>query len=287
MGTPDFAVPSLERLIQDGHSICAVVCKEDKPSGRGMKLTFPPVKQTAIAHEIEVLQPSTLKNGTFLSELERLNPEIIVVIAYGMILPKYILDFPKYGCINIHASLLPKYRGAAPIHWALINGETVTGITTMKMDVGIDTGDMLLFKEVPITGTTVTGELWHELSKTGAEVISETLMKIEANEIIPIKQDNEKATYAPMIDKSMARLDFTKSAAELNNLIRGLNPYPAAFTEIDGKKLKIFSAKITNDEKNTDTLTYKCGDGLYLELSEVQPEASRRMSCEEYMRGKR
>ncbi len=288
MGTPDIAVPCLKALIEK-HQVVCVVTQPDKPKNRGQKMSMSPVKEVALSHNIDVLQPTKFKDGAFLPELEKYNPEVIVVIAYGRILPKYILDYPKYKCINVHASLLPKYRGAAPIQWCIADGEKVTGVTTMLMNEGLDTGDMLLKEEIKITDTMTGGELHDKMAEICPEILLETLDKIE--DIVPQKQDDSISCYASMIDKSMTVIDWSKSAQDIVNLVRGMNPFPAARTTADGKLLKIFVAE-KYDKKGdagkvldiSDGLVVGCGDGS-VKLTDLQPEGKRRMSAKDYLLG--
>lgn len=288
MGTPDIAVPCLEALIKN-HQVVCVVSQPDKPKNRGHKLTPPPVKELALTHGIDVLQPLTFKDNAFLPELEKYKPDVIVVIAYGRILPKYVLDYPKYGCINVHASLLPKYRGAAPIQWCIVDGEKVTGITTMQMDVGLDTGDMLLKKEIEITDTMTGGELHDTMAELCPQVLLDTLEKIDT--IVPEKQDDSLSCYASMIDKTMTIIDWSKTAEEIVNLIRGMNPFPAARTTADGRLLKVFVAEKCQMKgehgkvlATDDGIVVGCRDGS-VRITELQPEGKRRMSAKDYMLG--
>lgn len=295
MGTPDFAVPCLERLIADGHTVKAVVTQIDKPKGRGKKILYTPVKECALSHDIPVYQPPTLKDEAFLKELIEINPEVIIVVAYGKILPEYILNFPKYGCINIHASLLPKYRGAAPIQWCLINGEKVTGVTSMYMEKGLDTGDMLLKKETLIVESENCEELYKRLSLLGAETLSETLNLAEKGMLEPKPQNDDLSCYAPIITKDTGLIDWNKPALEIINLIRGTYIWPVAHTLYKGEALKIYLA--IAGEKNEaapvggivsagkNGLEVKCGDGKTIIIKEAQFCGSKRMSIESYLNG--
>lgn len=295
MGTPDFAVPCLERLISDGHLVCGVVSQADKPKGRGKKILFTPVKECAIKHNIPVYQPDTLKDYSFNDELNKLDPDIIIVVAYGKILPEYILDYPKFGCINIHASLLPKYRGAGPIQWCLINGENVTGVTSMYMEKGLDTGDMLLKREVPIGEYENSEELFKRLSIIGAQVLSETLILAEKGELNPEKQCDNLSCYAPMITKETGRIDWNKSSSDIINLIRGTYVWPVAHTIYNNEPLKIYSAvkgNVNNSAKPGEIinagksgLEVQCGDNNTVILKETQFFNSKRMSIESYLNG--
>ncbi|WP_055071014.1 methionyl-tRNA formyltransferase [Clostridium massiliamazoniense] len=242
MGTPDFAVPSLEALIKE-FGVKAVYTQPDRPKGRGKKLAFSPVKEVAVANNIEVLQPEKIRNDVEAIEyLKSLKPDFIIVVAFGQILPKDVLDIPKYGCINLHGSLLPKYRGAAPIQWSVINGEKIAGNTTMLMDVGLDTGDMLLKNEVEVSKFMTAGELYEELKLSGAELLVETIKKVANGEVTPIKQNDEESTYAPMLNKEIAKIDWNKSAEEIHNHIRGMNPWPIATTLYDDKVMKVYES---------------------------------------------
>ena len=291
MGTPDFAVPCLEKLINDGHNIVGVLTQPDKPQGRKMKLTPPPVKELALKNNLEVYQPESLKNDAIKQLLEDKQPELIVVVAYGKILPKYVLDFPKYGCINVHGSLLPRWRGAAPIQWSIISGDKTAGVTTMKMAEGLDTGDMLLKYETEIGQTETAGELFDRLALSGAELLHDTIEQIDS--IVPEVQDESKANYAHMLDKQMAQIDWSKSNKEIDCLIRGLNPWPVALTTLNGERLKVYSASLENasgkagevlkaDSKNG--LLVACGEGAML-LNEIQAVGGKRMNAKDYLRG--
>ncbi len=292
MGTPAFAVPCLERLIADGHRVSLVVTQADKPKGRGQKLMPPPVKETALAHGIPVYQPSSLKTEEARAVLGDHAPDLIVVVAYGKILPKAVLDLPRYGCINVHASLLPKYRGAAPIQWAILNGERVSGVTTMFMDVGLDTGDMLLKAECSIDEAMTAGDLHDRLSVLGAQLLSDTLKELEAGTLTRHPQTDEGTCYAPMLDKSMSGLDFTKSAHRLHDQVRGLHPWPGAVVMFEGKRLKIHRTCVGSPCSaapgvvvNTDPVTVACGDNTSLVLLEVQYEGGKRMAATDFFRG--
>jgi len=286
MGTPAFAVPCLERLIRDGHEILAVFCQPDRPKGRKMQITPPPVKQAALAHGLCVEQPEKLRNNTDVFALLRsLAPELIVVVAYGKILPQEILDIPKHGCINVHASLLPRYRGAAPIQWAVLNGESETGVTTQRMDAGIDTGDILLQAKTPISEEMTAGELHDILSELGAEVLSDTLKLLGQGKLVPHKQDDSLASYAPMLSKALSLLDFARPAHALHNQVRGLNPWPGAVMEFEGRPLKVHKARVA--QQDGSPLRILCGDGKHLELLTVQAEGKRTMGADEFLNGLR
>lgn len=293
MGTPDFAAACLARLIGGGHELVGVFSQPDRPKGRGHQLASPPVKELAVSHGIPVYQPEKLRDGAALAILRELSPELIVVVAYGRILPKEILELPKYGCVNVHASLLPKLRGAAPIQWAVINGEAKTGVTTIFMADGIDTGDMILSLETGIGAEEIAGELFVRLAELGADALAETVRLIGDGKAERKKQDDSLATHAPMIDKKLANLDFGKTPEELCNLIRGLNPAPMAFSKFDGKIVKILAAR-PNWEYNgkqgeildAKRLVVGCEAGA-IELLQVRPEGKKPMSGVEFARGKR
>lgn len=296
MGTPEFAVPCLRTLVEIGRKPSAVFTQPDKPKGRGYKLIPTPVKAAAEEYGIPVYQPLSLRKGEDAEEslkiLNDIAPDLIVVTAYGQILPKEILELPKYGCINIHASLLPAYRGAAPINWCILNGEKVTGVTSMLMDVGLDTGDMLIKKSTEIGENETYTELYGRLSEMGGEVLAETISALENGSLLREKQDDSLSSYSPMIQKEMSRLDFTKSAAEIHNIIRGVT----GFTSLGGKRLKVFKSKISDyiapEAKDGEIIksadfSVKCGDGRAVTFTEVQLEGSKRMKTEDFLRGKK
>lgn len=303
MGTPDFAKESLEAVYNAKHEIIGVVTNPDKPKGRGMKMIASPVKQFAEENGLKVYQPIKVRNNEeFIEEIKALEPDVICVVAYGKILPKEILDIPKLGCINVHGSLLPQYRGAAPIQWAVLNGDKKTGITTMYMDVGMDTGDMILKEEVEIGDDETTGELWDRLSKIGGELLVKTLEQIENGTAPRIKQ-GEDFTVAPMLDKQMAKIDWNeKTASEIKNLVRGLNPIMGAYTFLNGKKIKFWKVAIaTNDEimaegmeilRNGTVMVSDPRDGLaikakggIIKVLEIQGENAKRMPIADFLRG--
>ena len=337
MGTPDFAQKSLEAIYNAGHEILAIVTNPDKPKGRGMKMIASPVKEFALEKDLKIYQPIKIRNNMeFIEEIANLNPEVLCVVAYGKILPKEILDVPKYGAINVHGSLLPKYRGAAPIQWAVINGEKETGITTMFMDEGMDTGDMILKEKVSIGEYETTGELWEELANVGADLLVKTLEKIEevrsGDEVVTLERKIEKTenieeikklkidlkdkikleinvekqgddySMAPMLNKEMAKIDWNKSALEIKNLVRGLNPIMGAYSFLNGKKLKFWKVEVLNGsigfEKNIDKaengeilladkkdgLFIKTADGI-ISVLEVQAENSKRMDIKSFLNG--
>ena len=303
MGTPDFAEVSLQALIDANYNIEAVVTNPDRPKGRGMKMLYSPVKELAVSKNIPVFQPEKVRNNIeFIEKIKSINPDVICVVAYGKILPKEILEIPKYGCINVHASLLPKYRGAAPIQWAVLNGDKETGITTMYMDVGMDTGDMILTKKVQIGENETTGELWERLSKIGGNLLVETLNQIEKGIAPRIPQEGEY-TMAPMLEKEMSKIDWeNKTAEEIKNLVRGLNPIMGAYTFLNGKKIKFWKVEVVNnigyDEenikkiKNGTVLISDQKDGIFiktkkgiLRVLEIQGENAKKMSIQDYLRG--
>ncbi len=299
MGTPDFAVPCLNALIESGETVSAVFTQPDKPKGRGYKLTPPPVKEIALTHNIPVYQPISLKKGVdsekALQVIRDISPDLIIVVAYGKLLPKEILDAPKYYCINVHASLLPKYRGAGPIQWSVLNGEKETGVTTMLMAEGLDTGDMLLSRSVEIGENETSSELHDRLAELGAEVLIDTVKAVKSGNLTPIPQDNEKSCYAPMLTKDMCPIDFTKPAWEVHNHIRGLSSYPCATAVLDGKRLKVFKSEFVKGlyadlaagtVVNVKNFTVVCGDGNCVRFTEVQAEGGKRMSAADYLRGK-
>lgn len=295
MGTPDFAAEALKALIDNGYNVTGVVTQPDKPKGRGHKLTPPPVKTLALENGIEVFQPEKLKNGELMPVLEKCRPDVAVVVAYGRILPKYVLDYPKYGCINVHASLLPKYRGAAPIQWAIINGEKYTGVTTMQMDEGLDTGDMLVKKTLEIGEEEAAWQLFERLARLGGEALLETLDGLKNGTITPEKQNHDEHTYAPVIKKEMALIDWTKSAEEIKNLVYGMNSWPLAYTYYKGEPLKIITATSYDESAEGECgsivgydkkrgLMIKCGKGV-LCAKEVQFVGSKKMNIDDYLRG--
>ena len=312
MGTPDFAQESLKCLVEEKYNIIGVVTNPDRPKGRGMKMIASPVKEYAIEKGLEVYQPEKVKKNTeFIEKIKSLNPDVICVVAYGKILPKEILDIPKYGCINVHASILPKYRGAAPIQWAVINGEEKTGITTMYMDVGMDTGDIILVEETNIGEEETTGELWDRLSKIGGNLLVKTLKQIEEG-TAPRKKQEEDFTMAPMLNKEMSKIDWeNKTAGEIHNLVRGLNPIMGAYTFLNDKKIKIWKTKVRTENELLELfpelkeylfkvkdlmpgtimfasdkkgLFVKANEGI-IEIKEIQGENAKRMPVGDFLRG--
>ncbi len=292
MGTPDFAVPCLQRLLEDGHEVPAVFTQPDKPVGRHAVLTPPPVKQLALSRGIPVYQPTKMRDGTAAALLRELAPDCLVVVAYGRILPQEILDVPPRGCVNIHGSLLPRYRGAAPIQWSVIRGETVTGVTSMFMDAGMDTGDIIDTLTTPIGENETAGELFERLAPLGARLLSTTLAAIADGTVTRRPQNDAEATMAPMLEKAMGRLDLTRPARELHNQVRGMNPWPGAFCTVGGKTLKIHETRVAAGSGAPGTLlcadpvTVACGEGA-LQLVTVQPEGKPRMAAEAWLRGAR
>ncbi len=297
MGTPDFAEKSLEAIYNSGHEILAVVTNPDRPKGRGMKMVSSPVKEFAVSKNLKMYQPEKVrKNIEFIEEIKKLQPDVICVVAYGKILPKEILDIPKLGCINVHGSLLPKYRGAAPIQWAVINGEKVTGVTTMYMDIGMDTGDMILKEEVSIGEDETTGELWDKLSEVGAKLLVKTLKQIEDGTATRIPQ-GEDFTMAPMLNKDMSKINWnSQSAQEIKNLVRGLNPIMGTYSYLNGKKIKFWKVNTlplenTNAENGTviksdskEGLFIKAKDGI-IQVLEIQGENAKKMCIQDFLRG--
>ena len=295
MGTPDFSVPTLEALVASEHEVVGVVTQPDKPKGRGKEIHMSPVKECALQHNIPVYQPVRARDEAFVDEMRALNPDVMVVIAFGQILPKSLLELPKYGCVNIHASLLPKYRGAAPIQWAVINGDEETGITTMMMDVEMDTGDMLEKTVVKLDPEETGGSLFDRLSLLGGDLILSTLSKLEKGEITPVPQDHEKATYVKKISKSMGDIDWTMDAVSIERLVRGLNPWPSAFTRWNGKMLKIWEEKVLPDpdvklpcgsviSASDEGLKIQTGAGV-LCVTSLQLEGKKRMDTAAFLRG--
>ena len=303
MGTPDFAKEILEAIYNAGHNILGVVTNPDKPKGRGMKLVASPVKEFAMEKRIPIYQPLKVRNNQeFIDEIKKLKPDVICVVAYGKILPKEILDIPEYGCINVHASLLPNYRGAAPIQWAVINGDKETGVTTMYMDVGMDTGDIILKEKVEIENDETTGELWERLSQIGGKLLVGTLKQIE-NGTAPREKQGSNYTLAPMLDKDMSKIDWeNKTAKEIKNLVRGLNPIMGAYTFLNNKKIKFWKVDIEKNMefgqekiktlKNGTVVKSNQREGLYiktkegiLKVIEIQGENAKRMNICDFLRG--
>ena len=297
MGTPDFAEKSLEAIYNAKHEIIAVVTNPDRPKGRGMKMVASPVKEFAVLKNLTIYQPEKIrKNEEFINTIKTLKPDVICVVAYGKILPKEILEIPKLGCINVHGSLLPQYRGAAPIQWSIINGDKVTGITTMYMDVGMDSGDMILQEKTEIGENETTGELWDRLSEIGAKLLVETLKQIEAGTAPRIKQ-GEEFTIAPMLEKEMSKINWRdKSAKEIKNLVRGLNPIMGTYSFLDGKKIKIWKVEVLPEEnydiENGTVIKVDAKEGLYIKAKEgiisvleIQGENAKRMNIKDFLKG--
>lgn len=294
MGTPDFAVPTLQKLFDSNHNVVLVVTQPDKPFGRGKKLKKSEVKETAEKLGLNIFQPDKIKKQENIDVLKSYNPDVIVVVAYGQILSKEILTLPKYGCINVHASLLPKLRGAAPLNWAIINGETHTGVTTMQMDVGLDTGDMLLKSEVEIDENMNVGELHDILMHKGADLLIETLDKIEKNQISPQKQDDSLSNYAPMFNNENRKINWNLTAKNIHDLIRGLSPWPTAYFTMDEKSVKVYKSSYTNDDSDyepgfvikatNEGIFVKAKDGIII-LQEIQMPGKKKMPVEAYLRG--
>lgn len=293
MGTPDFSVPALKKLAQH-QDVVAVVTQKDRPKGRGHKMQYTPVKEEALSYNIPVYQPEKVKDNDFVNLLKEMQPDVIVVIAFGQILSKEILDIPKYGCINVHASLLPKYRGAAPIQWAVIDGEEVSGVTTMYMAEGLDTGDIIDTIVVKLDKKETGGSLFEKLSCEGAELIVKTLKALEEGTAKRIPQDDKLSSYAGKITKELGCIDFSKSAKEIECLIRGLNPWPSAYTYMDGKIIKIWDASVIDENSNAiggtilelgkDFIKVATGDGI-LQINELQMEGKKRMTAAAFLNG--
>lgn len=296
MGTPDFSVGTLEALIEAGHEVALVVTQPDKPKGRGGKMQYTPVKEVAVAHNIPVYQPKRIREPECIEELRKYNADIMVVIAFGQILPKEILEMTPYGCVNVHASLLPSYRGAAPIQWAVINGEKVSGVTTMQMNEGLDTGDMLLKVEIPLDEKETGGSLHDKLAEAGARLCVETLDALKAGTVTPEKQGDSPTAYAKMLDKHMGKIDWKMSAKEIERLIRGLNPWPSAYTRWNenDKGMKIWEAEVAEGQTDKaagtvvevakDGFFVQTGDGL-LKITALQIPGKKRMDAAAFLRG--
>lgn len=294
MGTPDFSVGTLEALVQAGHEVVLAVTQPDKPKGRGGKMQYTPVKEKALEYDIPVFQPVKVREKSCVEKLDSYKADVMVVVAFGQILPREILELTPYGCINVHASLLPKYRGAAPIQWSIIDGETVTGVTTMQMDEGLDTGDMLLKTEVPLEPDETGGSLHDKLSAAGAKLCVETLKALEEKTVTPEKQGETPTKYARMLDKELGKIDWTKDAASIERLVRGLNPWPSAYTSWEGKTMKIWSAEVVDRESEAPCGTVaevtktdfsvQTGKGL-LKVTELQIPGKKRMAADAFLRG--
>lgn len=294
MGTPDFAVETLEEIIKAGHEVALVVSQPDRAVGRSKALKYTPVKACALEHGIEVYQPEKVKDPACVEYLQKYQPDIIIVEAFGQIIPKAILDMPKFGCVNVHASLLPKYRGAAPIQWAVIRGDRVTGVTTMRMDEGLDTGDMIMKEEVVIREDETGGSLFERLSEVGAKLCVKTMTAIEDGTAEYTPQDPSKATHTAKIQKELGSIDWSMGAAEIECLIRGLDPWPSAYTRLDGKTIKIWKAKVIPEDRSQEPgrivavernrILVQTGNGV-LALLEVQLEGKKRMTVEAFLNG--
>ncbi|MCR5641042.1 MAG: methionyl-tRNA formyltransferase [Lachnospiraceae bacterium] len=293
MGTPDFALGTLDAIEAAGHQIVLVVSQPDRPKGRGNAMQYPPVKEWALERDIPVFQPERIRKPECIEELRKYPADIFVVAAFGQILPKEILEMPRLGCINVHASLLPKYRGAAPIQWSILNGDDVTGVTIMQMGVGLDDGDILTQVEVPIDAEDTGGSLFDKLAIAGGTLCAETMERLDRGEITPQPQDPKLATHVGMIHKELGKLDFSRPAKELECYIRGLNPWPSAYSKLGGKTLKIWKAKVLSEVSGTpgeivevtkDTMVIACGEGG-LSLVEVQLEGKKRMPIADFLRG--
>lgn len=295
MGTPDFSVECLKALVESKHEVVGVFCQPDKPVGRKQQLKMPDVKVEALKHNLPVFQPASLKNGKGVELLRELQPELVIVIAYGKILPPDFLAYPKYGCINIHASILPKYRGASPIHHSVLNGDKETGVTSMQMDEGVDTGDILLVKKIPIGINDTTLEMFEKLSVLGAKVLLETIDLLEKGELKPIKQNEAEATQAGLLSKEEGEIDWSQSTFAVHNKIRGLYSWPGAYTKLGGKLLKIHKSVLSNKKASSfpgtvvDThngIAVSCGDGHCVELLELQLEGKKRMDAASFINGR-
>lgn len=294
MGTPDIAVPCLQKIIDEGHEVIGVVTQPDKPKGRGKKLGMSPVKELALKYDIPVYQPIRARDDEFVQTLKHLNPELIVVVAFGQILPKAILDIPKLGCINVHVSLLPKYRGAAPINWVIINGEQKTGVTTMYMDEGLDTGDMILKSEVNLDDNITAGELHDEMMEIGADTLKQTIDLIEKGCAPRESQNHDEFSYAPIMNKSLGNIKWNNSAKEIHNLVRGVNPWPSAYTMYNGDTMKIWKTEVLGEksDKTPGTILKVDKDGIRIStkdniilVKEIQMPGKKRVLVSEYIKG--
>lgn len=292
MGTPDFAASVVDAVEKAGHEIVLCVTQPDKPKGRSGKLQFPEVKQWAVDRNIPVFQPVKIRQAECVEELRKYDADLFLVAAFGQILPKEILDMPKYGCVNVHASLLPKYRGAAPIQWAVLNGDEISGVTTMQMGVGLDDGDMLLKKEVKLAADETGGSLFDRLAIAGGELAVETIAAIEAGTVVAVPQNEDEATHVGMIKKEMGHIDWSRPAVEIERLIRGLNPWPSAFTSLNERTLKLWNAQVVDESgnpgqviaKDKNGFTVACGVGA-LKVLELQLEGKKRMNAGDFLRG--
>ena len=295
MGTPDIAATCLEKIIADGFEVVGAYCQPDRPKGRGMKMVFPPVKEVALAHGIPVFQPENFRGEETVEQLKALKPDVCAVVAYGRILPQRVLDIPALGCVNIHASILPQYRGSAPYQWAVLDGLTETGVSAQKMVWEMDAGDVIDVAKTPIGEKETAGELLDRLAVLGAELLSNTLTKYEQGNVTAVAQDSAKISFAPMLDKTMCPIDWSKSAREIHNKVRGLHPWPVATAEIGGTKFKIHETRLvegtsskapgTPVELNKKGLRMVCGDGAIIEIRQLQAEGGKRMAAPDYFRG--
>lgn len=296
MGTPDFAVPSIRALVEAGHDVCGAFTQPDKPKNRGMKLQPTPVKEFCLEHEIPVFQPTKLRDGTALAQIQELAPELIVVAAYGRILPDEILDYPAKGCINVHSSLLPRYRGAAPINWAILNGDDVSGVTIMHMATELDAGDIISQVETPIDPNETVESLHDRLAELGAELLVETVKEISAATASRTPQDPELVTFAPMLSRELSPMDWNRSARELHDQVRGLIPWPAAVAELGGVRCKVYTTKVCDEHIDAEAgtvvkadkkgLKIACGGGTVLEICELQPDGKKRMPANAFLLGR-
>lgn len=293
MGTPDFARVNLQKLVETGYDVCAVVSQPDRPRGRKMEMTMPEVKEYALSVNLPVYQPETLRDGAFMSVLQKYNPDIIIVVAYGKLLPKYILDFPKFGCINVHGSLLPKYRGSAPVQWSVINGDKTTGVTTMYMNEGMDTGDILLQREFEIQHHETGGMLMERMANIGADLLVETIEALKQGVVNPLPQNEAEATKAPMLTKEMGKIDWNCSAEKIQNLVYGMQPWPTAFFETEKGPVKVFEMDIIQEDSGLPAGTVVCADkNLVIQtgkgkavIKELQLQGKKRMNAEDFLRG--
>ena len=292
MGTPDIAATCLKKIIEDGMDVVAVYTQPDRPKGRGMKMVFPPVKEVAIAHGLPVFQPEHFREDETVEQLRALQPDVLAVVAYGRILPQRVLDIPKLGCINIHASLLPQYRGSAPYQWAVLDGLAETGVSAQYMAAKMDAGDVIGVAKTPIGENETAGQLLDRLAVLGADLLRDTLRQVESGTAVATKQDETAVTYAPMLDKSMCPIDFTKSARQIHNQVRGLHPWPVATMELKGQRFKVHETRVLDRsgkpgeilELNKQGLVIACGDGA-IEIRQLQAEGGKRMAAPDYFRG--
>jgi methionyl-tRNA formyltransferase len=294
MGTPEIAVPCLEKIIDEKHEILGVVTQTDKPKGRGKKLAMSPVKELAVKHDIDVYQPKRARDEEFINEIKNLSPDLIIVVAFGQILPKEILEIPRYGCVNVHVSLLPKYRGAAPINWVIINGEEKTGVSTMYMDEGLDTGDIILQHEIDLNNEITAGELHDKIMYIGADLLKDTVEMLAKGTAPRTVQIDEESCYAPIMNKSLGKIDFSKSAKEIHNLVRGVNPWPSSYTTYEDDTMKVWKTKVTDkdsgDKPGTIVEVDKEGIGVCTKdkvilLEEIQMPNKKRVLVSEYIKG--